>query len=39
MKLLEDGITNTGFTWHINSWADSVFYSGSAAYIAFETPK
>ncbi|KAL9121332.1 MAG: hypothetical protein Q9187_002109 [Circinaria calcarea] len=39
MKLSEDAITNTGFTWHINSWSDSVFYSGRAAYIAFETPK
>ena len=39
IKLSADGISKTGFTWHIDSWSDSVFYSGSAAYIAFATPK
>jgi len=28
------GITSTGMTWHLDSWADTILYSAGGAYIA-----
>ncbi|THG95598.1 hypothetical protein EW026_g6084 [Hermanssonia centrifuga] len=29
-------ITNTGMTWHINSWDDTIMYAAGASFIAFD---
>lgn len=29
-----DGVTAKGFTWHLDSWADTVLYSAGASYLA-----
>ncbi|HKP51471.1 MAG TPA: H-type lectin domain-containing protein [Chloroflexia bacterium] len=34
LKVSADSITNTGMTWHIDSWADTILYSAVASYIA-----
>ena len=39
IKLTEDGISKTGFTWHIDSWGNSIFYAGNAMYLAYAAPK
>jgi H-type lectin domain len=36
LKLPTTNVTETGFSWGINTWADSIIYSGSANYIAIE---
>lgn len=39
ISVTSDGITNSGFTWHIDAWSDSVLYSAGAAYLAIDYPE
>ncbi|KAL8949955.1 MAG: hypothetical protein Q9183_007560, partial [Haloplaca sp. 2 TL-2023] len=35
LRLSTSAVTETGVTWHLQSWADSVMYSASASYFAW----
>ncbi|KAF7533657.1 hypothetical protein G7054_g6895 [Neopestalotiopsis clavispora] len=35
-KLYVDSVSKSGVNWHLDSWLDTVLYSGQASYIAFE---
>lgn len=35
-KLSVDSVSRSGMNWHLDSWWDTVLYSGQASYIAFE---
>lgn len=35
LKGFVDGVDNAGFTWHANTWADSVLYSARLNWISF----
>ncbi|OTA98867.1 hypothetical protein M426DRAFT_257973 [Hypoxylon sp. CI-4A] len=35
LDLGSSSVTNKSFTWHLNSWADSIMYSAGASFIAW----
>jgi hypothetical protein len=35
LRLSTSSVTNTGLTWHLQSWWDSIMYSAGASFFAW----
>lgn len=38
MNLTADAIIQTGMSWQLNSWSDTVMYSAGGSYLAIGAP-
>ncbi|GKZ34376.1 hypothetical protein AbraIFM66950_004607 [Aspergillus brasiliensis] len=39
LKTSVSDVSQDGFTWHLQSWGDSIMYNAAASYLAWEYPK